>query len=140
MKVCLFLYAGLALIPAQATAQERMGAHPWGPWGPTYWNTLEAKVKCDGSLPFATATRWRVSIQNVGEKVVFLDYTVTFRGNRATEPKSRRISIKPGKAREVMVELNTDCRSEILTRISNVRVGGDTDDIPYLPPDAPRRF
>ena len=139
MRAFLFV-TGLMLLPVPATAQERMGALPWGPWGPTYWKILEARVKCDGSLPFALSTRWRVSIRNVGEKVVFFDYVVSYNGNPKAEPTSRRISVQPRKAKEVTTEINTDCNAEILTRISNVRVGGDTDDVPYLPPDAPRRL
>lgn len=138
MRVPRFLLVALVLLPAPAVAQERMGAHPWGPWGPTYWNTLEARVKCEGTLPFGQSTRWRVSLRNVGDQRVYLDYVVTFNGNRARESKPRRISIDPGKMKEAVEELRTDCGSLILTRISNVRLGGDTDDIPYSPPDAPR--
>jgi hypothetical protein len=138
MQARRFLLVGTLLLPAPAFAQERLGALPWGPWGPTYWNTMESRVKCDGSMPFALSTRWRVSIRNVGEKTVFLYYVISYSGSALAEPKPRRISIEPRKSKEISVELSTDCTAQILTRITNVRVGGDTDDIPYLPPESPR--
>jgi hypothetical protein len=136
MKVCVCLLAAFALFPAQGIAQERRGANPWGPWGQTWWDALEVRVKCEGSLPSAKSTRWRIAIRNVGDEVAYLDYDVTL--DPSIEPRSRRISVQPGKSREVSAELDIDCSGRVLTRISNVRIGSDADDIPYLQPKAPR--
>jgi len=139
MKICGLVLALLLFSFETGAAQERMGAHGWGSWGPTVWNVLTFRVKCDGSVPPAgpIPTRWRMEIRNSAKEMIYLDYAITFLGDQHAAAKPRRISIKPASSKEVATDLNTDCEGQVTTRVTNVRLGRDADDVPYLPPDNP---
>src|ERR1041384_6854887 len=106
MRITVVVLTLLLLSVEAGSAQERMGAHPWGNWGPTYWNILTVRVKCDGSVPLTgpIPTRWRAEIRSSAKEPIFLDYAITFLGNKASPSRPRRISIKPGSSKEVAVD------------------------------------
>src|SRR5437016_2653393 len=127
MKIAGLVFTLLVVLVEAGSAQERMGAHPWGNWGPTYWHILTVRVKCDGSVPLTgpIPTRWRTEIRNSAKEPIYLDYAITFLGSQGAPPRPHRISIKPGSSKEAATDLDTDCEGQVTTIIRNVRAGRD---------------
>jgi hypothetical protein len=120
-----------------------MGGRPGTGWGATFWSILQVKTKCDGATPFAgpIPTRWRVDIKNLAKEPVYLDYLITLANAPQIQSNvvSRRIMIKAGSIKGLAVDMETDCGGTIVTVIRNVRLGTDSTNVPYLPPDRSTR-